>query len=109
MALISRKICHLSGVSNESLDGIVRELKEFLEEQQLPGDCFVDVYKDVTACCGYFALGVAVEIQAPGKLSLDELNQKLTTKFREIIGRNNIDDHCDYDLTSSDPVEISFS
>jgi hypothetical protein len=106
MALISRKICHLSGVSNENLNGIVGELKAFLEEQQLPEDCIVDVYKDVTACCGYFAMGVAVEIQAPGKLSLDELNLKLTKKFREIIGRHNIEDHCDYDFTSCDPVEI---
>ena len=106
MALISRKICHLSGVSNENLDGIVRELKAFLEEQKLPEGCIVDVYKDVTACCGYFAMGVAVEIQAPGKLSLDELNLKLTKKFREIIGRHNIEDHCDYDFTSCDPVEI---
>lgn len=107
MALISRKICHLSGLSNENLDGIVSELKGFLNEQKLPQDCFVDVYKDVTSCCGDLAMGVAVEIQAPGKLSLDELNLKLTSKFKEIIRKYNIADHCDYDFTSTDPVEIA--
>ena len=104
MALIGRRMCHLSGVSNENLDEIVKELKEFLDEQKLPEDCCVDIYKDVTACCGNFAPGVAVEIQVPGKLSLDELNQKLTNKFSEICSRQNIESHCEYDLTSCDPV-----
>lgn len=107
MTLISRKICHLTGIDSENLDGIVTELKTFIEGQELPQDCIVDVYKDMTSCCGYFAMGVAVEIQAPGRMSLDKLNLKLTKKFREIIGKHNIDDHCDSDFTSCDPVEIS--
>lgn len=106
MALISRRICHLSGVNSETLDGIVKELKEFLKAQKLPEDCLVDIYKDMTAYCGYFANGVAMEIQVPGKSSHDELNQKLATKFREICGRQNIEHHCEYDLTSTDPVVI---
>jgi len=104
MALISRKICHLSGVSGENLDGIVKELKEFLAVQKLPEDCLVDIYKDVTAFCGNYTTGVAVEIQVPKKLSLDELNQKLTNKFSEICSRQNIESQCEYDLTSCDPV-----
>jgi len=106
MALISRRICHVFGVNDEELTSIVKQLNAFLEAQGVPENCFVDVYKDKTACCGYFATGVAVEIQAPEKLSLDDLNRKLADKFIEICDKQNIEHHCDCDQTSCDPVEV---
>lgn len=106
MTLICRRICHLPGVNNENLNNIIDEIQQSINQVKLPENSFVDVYKDVTTCCGDLSIGVAVEIQTSGKSSLDELNQRLTTKFREICSRNNIENHCDSDLTSCDPVEI---
>ncbi len=106
MAFISRRVCHVFEVNEENLNGIVEELNAFLEEQRIPENCLVDIYKDKTACCGYFTTGVAVEIQAPQRLSLEELDSKLALKFKEICERQNIEHHCDCDRSSCDPVEL---
>ncbi len=107
MALLSRRICHVSGVNEEDLNKIVNQLNDFLETQGVPENCSVDVYKDKTVCCGYFTTGVAVKIQAPEKPSLDELNRKLADKLLEICSKQNVEHHCDCDHTSCDPVEIA--
>jgi hypothetical protein len=104
MALLNRRICHLSGIQKENLNRIVKELNDFLTEQHLPEDCYVDVYEDVTTCCGDFTPGVAVEIQAPNKPSLDGLKAALNTKFNEICSRENLTNHCESAQTSCDPV-----
>lgn len=93
MALISHRECHLLGVKNEDLNRFVEEIKTFLEEEQIPGGYIINVYKDAVVCCGFFPIGVAVEIQGPKKQPIEDLDLKIYAKIIEICEREDIEYH----------------
>lgn len=100
MSLISHRACHIVGVKDEDLDRFVKEIKSFLAEAEIPETYTVNVYKDQVTCCGYFPIGVAVEIQGPKEQPIKNLDEKILGKIKEICGR----DHVQYHECS--PLEI---
>jgi hypothetical protein len=93
MAIISQRECHLINVKNEDLNRFVEEIKTFLESGKIPENYAINVYKDAVACCGYFPLGVAVEIQGPKKQPIADLDMKIYSKIIEICEREGIEYH----------------
>ncbi len=100
MPLTSHRECHLIGVKNEDLNRFVEEVKTYLEEGKIPEDYVINVYKDAVACCGYFPIGVTVEIQGPEKQSIEDLDLKMYSKIIEICEREGIEHH------ECEPLEI---
>ncbi len=101
MALISHRECHLIGVKNEDLNRFVEEIKTFLEEEKMPEDYVINVYKDAVACCGYYPIGVAVEIQGPKKQLIEDMDLKMYSKIIEICEREGIEYH------ECNPLEVA--
>jgi len=93
MALISHRECHLIGVKSEDLNRFVEEIKIFLKEKKIPEDYVINVYKDAVACCGYYPIGVAVEIQGPKRQPIDDLDLQIYSKIIEICEREGIEYH----------------
>jgi hypothetical protein len=93
MTLISHRECHLVGVKNEDLNRYVEEIKTYLEKGKIPEDYVINVYKDAVACCGYFPIGVFVEIQGPKKQPIKDLDLKIYAKIIEICEREGIEHH----------------
>ncbi|MFQ6065438.1 MAG: hypothetical protein ACE5L6_08185 [Candidatus Bathyarchaeia archaeon] len=93
MTMISHRECHLVEVKNEDLNRFVEEIKAFLEREKIPQDYTVNVYKDAVACCGYFPIGVFVEIQGPEKQPIEDLDLKIYAKIIEICEREGIEYH----------------
>lgn len=95
MDLISRRECHLIEAKNEDLNRFVEEIKSFLVEQvgKIPKEYVVDVYKNAVACCGYFPIGVTVEIKAPKSEPIKELDLMIYSKIIDICEREGIEHH----------------
>ncbi len=90
---MSHRSCHLAGVNNDDLNRFVNEIKSFLVEAGIPENYTVNVYKDQVTCCGYFPIGVAVEIEGPKQQSIKRLDEKILGKIKEICGRERIEYH----------------
>ncbi len=101
MALISQRECHLIGVKNEDLNRFVEEIKTFLEKEKIPEDYAINVYKDSVACCGYFPIGVSVEIEGPQEQPIEDLDFMIYSKIIEICEREDIEYH------ECEPLEIA--
>jgi len=80
-------------VRDEDLNKFVEEMKTFLEEEKVPEDYVINVYKDWVACCGYFPIGVVVEIQGPKKQPIEDLDLMIYAKIIEICERKSIEYH----------------
>jgi len=93
MTQISHRGCHLVGVKNEDLNRFVEEIKTFLEKERIPEDYVVNVYKDAVVCCGYFPIGVAIEIEGPKKQPIEDLDLMIYSKIIEICEREGIEYH----------------
>jgi hypothetical protein len=93
MAIISQRECHLINVKNEDLNRFVAEIKTFLESEKIPENYIINVYKDAVACCGYFPLGVSVEIMGPKTQPIEDLDLKIYSKIIEICERERVEYH----------------
>lgn len=100
MALISQRSCHLIGLENDEINWFVKQVKTFLEQERIPEEYAVNVYKDAVACCGFFPIGVAVEIQGPKEQIIKDLDFMIYSKIIEICEREGIETH------ECDPLEI---
>jgi hypothetical protein len=100
MTLISHREHQLLGSKNEEINSLLEEIKAFLEEITVPEDCKIDVFKDAVGCCGYFPLGIAVEIEGPSKRTIEDLDLRICSKIIEIFEREGIDYH------GSSPLEL---
>jgi len=87
MTRISHREWHLVGVKNVDLNRFVEEIKTLLEEKKIPKYYTINVYKDAVACCGFFPIGVAVEIQGPKKQPIEDLDLRIYSKIIEICER----------------------
>lgn len=93
MGLISHRECHIVNMKNDDLNRFVAEMKTFLEEEKIPEDYSINIYKDAVACCGYFPIGVFVEIQGPEKQPIEDLDLKMYSKIIELCERDNVEYH----------------
>lgn len=93
MSLISRRVCHIIGITNERLNEFVGEIRSFLKEDKIPEQYVVNVYKDQVTCCGYFPIGVVVEIEGPKAPAIKDLDEKILGRIMEICGREKIQYH----------------
>lgn len=93
MAFISRRECHLILSKNEEINRFVEEIKTHLEKGKIPEDYVINVYKDAVTCCGYFPIGLFVEIQGPKKQPIIDLDLKIYAKIIEICEREGIEHH----------------
>ena len=95
MDLISRRECHLIESKDEDLNRFVEEIKSFLVEQakRIPDDYAVNVYKNAVACCGYFPIGITVEIKGPKNEPIKELDLMIYSKIIEICEREGVEHH----------------
>lgn len=91
--MISQRKCHLIGLDNENINTFVSEIKYFLENERIPTDYVVNVYKDAVTCCGYFPIGVTVEIEGPEKDRIRDLDLRIYAKIIEICERKSIEHH----------------
>jgi len=67
------------------LNRFVEEIKTYLEEGKIPEGYVIKVYKDAVACCGYFPIGMFVEIEGPKKQPIEDLDLKMYAKIIEIL------------------------
>lgn len=93
MTMISHRECHLLEVRNDDLNRFVEKIKTFLEKEEIPENYTINVYKDAVACCGYFPIGVFVEIQGPERQPIEDLDLKIYAKIIEICETEGIDFH----------------
>lgn len=101
MTLISHRECHLIELKNpQDIDEVVEEIKTFLKEEENPEGYTIDVYKDAAACCGYFPIGVAIEIEGAEKQPIENLDVKIYSKIIEICEREGIEHH------KCEPLEV---
>lgn len=93
MSLITRRSCHIIGLNDEKLNGLVDEIKAFLTETGIPETYSIDVYKDQVTCCGHFPIGVAFEIEGPKMQSIKGIDGKILGKIKEICEREHVEYH----------------
>ncbi len=93
MTIMGRRECHLIGLKNENLNSVVEEIKTYLEKQKIPEDYTINVNKDAVACCGYFPIGVTIEIKGAKKELINNLDVKMYSKIIEICEREGIEYH----------------
>lgn len=98
MSLIKGTVCYMLGVSDETLDRFVGEIKSFLAETGIPETYAVNVYKDRVTCCGYFRFGVAFEIIGPKMQLIGDLNKRVVSRIKEICKRESVEcQECEHD------------
>jgi hypothetical protein len=79
------------GVNDEELNRFVDEIKTFLTESQIPDTYSVNVYKDQITCCGHFPIGVAFEIEGPKMQPIEDMDERILGKIREICQREQVE------------------
>ncbi len=93
MTLISHRECHIVGIRNDDLNRFVEEVKTFLKKERIPEDYAINVYKDAVACCGYFPIGVSVEVEGPEKQPIEGLDLMIYAKIIEVCEREGFEHH----------------
>ena len=91
MSLIKSTACYMFGLSDETLNKYIDEIKSFLVESGIPETYAVNVYKDRVTCCGNFLFGVAFEIKGPKMKRIKDLDKKIIDKIKEICKRESIE------------------
>lgn len=95
MFLIKGTACSAFGLSDETLDRFVDEVRSFLAETGIPETYAVNVYKDRVTCCGNFLFGVAFEVKGPKMQQLKDLDKRIVGKIKEICRRESVEcDEC---------------
>jgi hypothetical protein len=91
--LIGRREFSLLNSEYEEITDIEDEMRKYIDTNQIPLDCKVNVYRDQVTCCGIFTMGIAFEYECPDENILKELDLMIYSKILEICERQNIVHH----------------
>ncbi len=94
MGLISQREFHLIDAKNKDINRYVQEIQASLDEKEIPKECKIDVFKSAVACCGYFPIGVSVEIEGARRAVIEDMDLMICSKIVEICEREGIEHEC---------------
>jgi hypothetical protein len=97
---IGRRDFSLLDLNYDQLDTFVKEVDSFSTQLSISEDAKIAVSKDQVGCCGIFPIGISIDIEAPTKSAIKELDVMMYAKVLEICERDNISFH------DSEPLKI---
>jgi hypothetical protein len=97
---IGRRDFGLLDLNYDQLDAFVKEVHAFSTRLNISEDSKITVNKDQVVCCGIFPIGISIDIEAPTKSAIKELDVMMYAKVLEICERDDISFH------DSEPLKI---
>jgi hypothetical protein len=100
MSKVSLRECYFIKATGANINYLIKKVKSAIEEEGVPPNYHINVYKNVYACCGVSGSGIIVEIRGPEEEKIRKIDLKAVSKILELCEKEGIEHH------AFEPLEI---
>jgi len=100
MSKVSLRECYFIKATGANINYLIEKVKSAIEEEGVPPNYHINVYKNVYACCGVSGSGIIVEIRGPEEEKIRKIDLRVVSKILEFCEKEGIEHH------AFEPLEI---